>query len=100
MEQMGYVADYHPGILGLDLYFAGNLDRRRHELHDMFQRDEIKAIICARGGYGANYLLPEIDLDLIRKHPKIFVGYSDITCLLTYLQDALGLVTFHGPMIP
>jgi muramoyltetrapeptide carboxypeptidase len=99
LEQMGYVPDYHPGILGLDMYFAGNLDRRRDELHDMFKRDEIKAIVCARGGYGANYLLPELDLDLIRKNPKIFVGYSDITCLLTYLHDALGLVTFHGPMV-
>lgn len=99
LEQMGYVPEYHPGILALDLYFAGNLKRRLDELHEMFRRDDIKAIICARGGYGANYLLPELDLDLIRMHPKIFVGYSDITCLLTYLLDATGLVTFHGPMV-
>lgn len=99
LEQMGYIPEHNPGILGLDLYFAGNLKRRLDELHDMFQRDDIKAIVCARGGYGANYLLPELDLDLIREHPKIFVGYSDITCLLTYLLDATGLVTFHGPMV-
>jgi len=65
----------------------------------MFQRDEIKAILCARGGYGANYLLPHLDLDLIRLHPKIFIGYSDVTCLLTYLHDTTGLITFHGPMV-
>ena len=99
LRQMGYVPEHQPGILGLDLYFAGNVKRRLAEFHEMFQRDEIKAIVCARGGYGSNYLLPELDLDLIRKHPKIFVGYSDITCLLTYLLDAVGLVTFHGPMV-
>ena len=48
----------------------------------MFGRDEIRAILCARGGYGANYLLREIGLDTVRSHPKIFAGYSDPTCLL------------------
>ncbi len=99
LQEMGYVPEHHPGIFGLDLYFAGNLERRLSEFHEMFQRDDIKAIVCARGGYGSNYLLPRIDLDLIRRHPKIFVGYSDVTCLLTYLLDATGLVTFHGPMV-
>lgn len=99
LEQMGYVTEHHPGILALELYFAGKVERRLAEFHEMFARDDIKAIICARGGYGSNYLLPELDLDLIRKHPKIFVGYSDITCLLTYLLDAIGLVSFHGPMV-
>src|SRR5581483_11465853 len=50
-----------------------------------------------RGGYGSNYLLPLLDLNLIRRHPKIFAGYSDLTCLLTWIRDAAGLVTFHGP---
>ena len=99
LRDMGYNVVHQPGILALDLYFAGTLHRRLREFHEMFERDEIKAIVCARGGYGANYLLPEIDLELVRKHPKIFVGYSDITCLLTYLYDATGLVTFHGPMV-
>ena len=99
LEQMGYVPLHQPGILDQDLYFAGTVHRRLRELHEMFERDEIRAVICARGGYGANYLLPHLDLDLIGRHPKIFVGYSDITCLLTYLNDATGLVTFHGPMV-
>ena len=63
----------------------------------MFDRDDIRAILCARGGYGANYLLDKIDLAKIKAHPKIFIGYSDLSCLLTYFTDA-GLVTFHGPM--
>ena len=61
-----------------------------------FARPEVKAILCARGGYGCNYLLPHLDLDLIRANPKIFAGCSDVTTLLTYLCDAAGLVTFHG----
>src|ERR1700691_739077 len=56
-------------------------------------------MVCARGGYGANYLLPLLDLEKIKSNPKIFVGYSDQTALLTYFADAAGLVTFHGPMV-
>ena len=63
----------------------------------MFERDDVRAILCARGGYGANYLLNDLDIENIQANPKIFVGYSDLTCLLTYFTDA-GLVTFHGPM--
>ena len=65
----------------------------------MFVRDDVRAIVCARGGYGSNYLLPLIDLKKIKAHPKIFVGYSDLTSLLTYFTDSAGLVTFHGPMV-
>ncbi len=62
-------------------------------------REDVRAIVCARGGYGANYLLEALTLEKIKAHPKIFVGYSDITALLTYFADAAGLVTFHGPMV-
>jgi muramoyltetrapeptide carboxypeptidase len=65
----------------------------------MFVRDDVRAILCARGGYGANYLLQAVDLEKIRAHPKIFVGYSDITTLLTYFRDVAGFTTFHGPMV-
>jgi len=95
----GYRPFYFDSILDRDLYFAGSLARRVRELEDMFRRDDVRAIVCARGGYGANYLLRELDLEKIQKNPKIFIGYSDITCLLTYFLDAAGLVTFHGPMV-
>src|SRR5271165_858928 len=96
--RMGYQPFYLPSILDRELYFAGSVERRLGELHEMFKRKEVHAIICARGGYGCNYLLPHLDLGLIRRNPKIFVGCSDVTTLLTYLCDAAGLVTFHGPM--
>lgn len=98
LRRAGYQPFYFDSILERDLYFAGSLERRIRELAEMFARPDVRAILCARGGYGANYLLEALDLDAIRSNPKIFIGYSDITTLLTYFVDAGGLVTFHGPM--
>jgi muramoyltetrapeptide carboxypeptidase len=99
LRRAGYRPFYFDSILEQDIYFAGSLERRAHELQEMFAREEVRAIICARGGYGANYLLEALDLEKIKSHPKIFVGYSDVTSLLTYFSDTAGLVTFHGPMV-
>lgn len=98
LRRAGYEPFYFDSILERDLYFAGTVERRLRELEEMFERDNIRAIVCARGGYGANYLLQNLDLTKIKKHPKIFVGYSDLTSLLTHFVDS-GLVTFHGPMV-
>ena len=97
LRRVGYDPFYFDSILDQDLYFAGSVDRRVRELEDMFARDDVRAVLCARGGYGANYLLNHLDLGKIKAHPKPFIGYSDLTCLMTHLTDA-GLVTFHGPM--
>lgn len=99
LERLGYKTFYFDSILERDIYFAGSRERRLRELHDMFERDEVRAILCARGGYGCNYLLQGLDLGVIARHPKIFMGYSDVTTLLSYFNDAAGLVTFHGPMV-
>ena len=99
LRALGYKPFYFDSILERDVYFAGSVQRRVRELEEMFTRPEVRAIVCARGGYGANYLLDKIDLEKIKAHPKIFVGYSDVTTLLTYFADAAGLVTFHGPMV-
>ena len=99
LRSLGYKTVSLDSIFDQDLYFAGSAARRARELEEMFERDDVHAILCARGGYGSNYLLREIDLDKIRRHPKIFIGYSDITTLLTWFHDAAGLVTFHGPML-
>jgi muramoyltetrapeptide carboxypeptidase len=98
LQRAGYRPFYFDSILEKDLYFAGSVERRVRELEDMFARDDVRAILCARGGYGANYLLEKLDLTKIKKHPKIFVGYSDITSLLSHFADAANLVVFHGPM--
>lgn len=99
LQQLGYKTFYFDSIFDKDLYFAGSVERRTRELEEMFVRDNIRAIVCARGGYGTNYLLQRIDLERIKSHPKIFVGYSDVSTLLTYFADAAGIVTFHGPMV-
>jgi muramoyltetrapeptide carboxypeptidase len=99
LRRAGYRPFWFDSILDQDLYFAGSVERRSRELEEMFAREEVRAIVCARGGYGANYLLPVLDLEKIKAHPKIFVGYSDQTALLIYFADAAGLVTFHGPMV-
>jgi len=99
LRRLGYKPFYFDSILEKDLYFAGSTERRARELDEMFARDDVRAIVCARGGYGANYLLQTLNLGNIKAHPKIFVGYSDITSLLTYITDSIGLVTFHGPMV-
>jgi muramoyltetrapeptide carboxypeptidase len=99
LRGLGYNPFYLDSILEEDSYFAGSAQRRARELDEMFSRDNVRAIVCARGGYGANYLLSSLNLEKIKAHPKIFVGYSDITSLLTYISDSVGLVTFHGPMV-
>jgi muramoyltetrapeptide carboxypeptidase len=99
LRQLGYKPFYFESIVEQDLYFAGSADRRARELEEMFVREDVRAILCARGGYGANYLLPRLDPGKIVAHPKIFVGYSDITTLLTCFADSAGFVTFHGPMV-
>ena len=99
LRKMGYNPIFSSSIFERDLYFAGSAERRVRELHEMFARDDVKAIICARGGYGSNYLLPLLKTKVIAAFPKIFVGYSDLTSVMTHLYDQTGLVTFHGPMV-
>ena len=99
LRGLGYEPYYFESILERDLYFAGSVERRARELEQMFERDDVCAIVCARGGYGSNYLLNALDLRKIAAHPKIFVGYSDLTSLLTCFADTANLVTFHGPMV-
>lgn len=98
LRRMGYQPVFSPSIFEQDLYFAGSVERRVAELEEMFVREDVRAIVCARGGYGANHLLPALDVERIVAHPKIFIGYSDVTSLLTWFCDN-GLVVFHGPMV-
>ncbi|MBS4177945.1 S66 peptidase family protein [Lederbergia citrea] len=79
-------------------YLAGPPKQRAHELNWMFANPEIKAIFCLRGGYGSPQLLHLLDYELIARHPKMFVGYSDITALHIAIQQKSNLATIHGPM--
>jgi muramoyltetrapeptide carboxypeptidase len=80
-------------------YFSGSTANRLADLHAAFSDPEVDVILCTRGGYGSNYLLPGLDLDLIRAHPKPLLGYSDLTAVQTWLLDQTGLVAFHAPLL-
>ena len=99
LRRAGYEPFYFESILERDLYFAGSAERRARELEDMFLREDIRAIVCARGGYGSNYLPLALDPTKIISHPKILLGYSDITTLVCCISDSANFVTFHGPMV-
>ncbi len=78
--------------------YAGTVAQRLDDLHTMFADPGINAVWAATGGSGGISLLPHIDYKLIRKHPKIFVGYSDVTCLHLAIHRQARLITFHGPV--
>ena len=81
------------------LYFAGTPEMRMSDLHHAFADDEVQAIFATRGGYGANYLLDGLDLDLIAESAKPLMGYSDLTAVQLWLLDHIQLPAFHGPML-
>ncbi|MDT7604721.1 MAG: muramoyltetrapeptide carboxypeptidase [Acidobacteriota bacterium] len=75
------------------------VSERLDDLHAMFRDPGVSAVFCIRGGYGSMQLLDRIDYDLIRRNPKVFLGYSDITALHLAINRHAGLVTFHGPIV-
>ena len=77
-------------------YLAGSDSERAQDMMKMFENKNIKGIFCIRGGFGAMRILDKLDYDIIRKNPKVFVGYSDITALLQAFYKFSGLVGFHG----
>ena len=98
-ENKGYKLVLGESVFLKEFTYAGTPQERADDINNMFANPDIDAIICTRGGYGANRVLPLLDYDLIKANPKIFVGFSDITAFLTSITQKTGLVTFHGPML-
>ena len=99
LESLGFQVKIAPHALDRHGFLAGTDTDRLSDLHAMFSDPAVNGIICLRGGYGSARLLPYIDFELIRTHPKVFVGYSDITVLNNSFYQKTGLITFWGPMI-
>jgi muramoyltetrapeptide carboxypeptidase len=99
LDYFGLKYRFGKNLLNGSGYKSRSVDERVEDLHSMFSDKEVKAIFCIRGGYGSIQLLNNIDYNLIRKNPKIFVGYSDITVLHLAINKFAGLVTFHGPVL-
>lgn len=97
--QMGLRVEIGQSVFRQYGYLAGTDEERAKELNDMFHNPEIKAIICARGGYGTARIADLLDYDCINHNPKIFWGFSDITFLHQAIYKKTGLITFHGPML-
>ncbi len=97
-EDKGFKVIFGEHIFNSDRYLAGTDEERIADLHNAFLNDEVKAIVCARGGYGAIRLINRLDFELIREHPKIFCGYSDITALSLMFLKYSNLITYSGPM--
>jgi muramoyltetrapeptide carboxypeptidase len=81
------------------LFFAGTPEHRLGDFHDAFTDSSTSIVAAVRGGYGSNYILGSLDLELIRTHPKPFFAYSDLTGIQLRLLDQLGIPAFHGPMV-
>ncbi|MBW2146024.1 MAG: LD-carboxypeptidase [Deltaproteobacteria bacterium] len=99
LESHGLRVIYDRAILDEHLYLAGRDEVRARVLLDAFRNPEVRAIIGTRGGYGSQRILPLLDEDLIRAHPKIFIGSSDLTAILIFMRTRCSLVTFYGPMV-
>ena len=98
LARLDFKAKYADDICDKARYTAGSDERRARELHDAFTDPAVKAVWAARGGYGVMRLFNLLDEAELRAHPKIFIGYSDMTALHLYLMRRCGWVVFHGPM--
>ncbi len=98
LEDMGFRTTHNDSVLSEYGYFAGRDQERAGELMEMFTREDVDGIWCVRGGYGSIRILDLLNYEEIKAHPKVLVGYSDITALITAIHEQTGLVTFHGPV--
>lgn len=96
---MGFNVVIPDEIREKDLFLAGPDELRVSVLHALFEDPGIHGIVCARGGYGSMRLLDKLDYERIRKNPKPFIGFSDVSALLNIFSDKAGLVCFHGPVV-
>lgn len=98
IEKLGLKPYFTENVLNRNGYLGGTDIHRSDDVNHMFNNDKVDGIICARGGYGCNRILPMLDYNAIKANPKVLVGYSDITALHNAIYAKTGLATFHGPV--
>lgn len=99
LHQWGYKTKLSKTLKTNEGYLAGSDKLRASELNNFFADNEVDAILCFGGGYGCTRILDLLDYDLIRKNPKLLIGFSDVTALHTAIGQNSRLVTIHGPML-
>ena len=99
IESLGFKVRQGKNLFERYAYLAGTDQQRADDVNNMFADDDVDAIFCARGGYGTTRILPYLDYDLIAHNPKILMGFSDITGILTAIHAKTGLIGFHGSVL-
>lgn len=97
VEALGLKPKLGPNFTRRHGYLAGRDEERAADVNALFADPEVKGLLAGQGGWGCARLLPHLDFELIRRHPKVLMGYSDLTALLLAVHARTGLVTFHGP---
>jgi muramoyltetrapeptide carboxypeptidase len=99
LRSLGFKVKMAPHALNQAGYVSDTAENRASDIHTLFRDPEVKAIVSAIGGDHACHLLPLLDYELIRHHPKIVLGFSDMTVLNVAIWQKTGLVTFNGPAL-
>jgi muramoyltetrapeptide carboxypeptidase len=99
LQQLGFEPVFEESVFARGHYVAGEGSMRAAAFLNAWRDPSVRAIVAVRGGYGSVHLLPYLDPHALRNDPKAFVGYSDLTTVLTYLTIGCGIVSFHGPML-
>lgn len=97
LEMLGFTVSFGQHAFECDLHSSSSIEHRLSDLHEAFTDDEVDGILTAIGGFNCNELLPYIDYDLIRQHPKVLCGYSDITALASAITAKCDMVTYSEP---
>ena len=98
LYNLGFRVTYTDRLMQKNGYFSESDEERAADINEMFGREDVKGIMCARGGYGCARILPYLDYELIRNNPKPFIGFSDVTALHYAIYKNSRLITFHGPV--
>jgi muramoyltetrapeptide carboxypeptidase len=100
LQSLGFDAVFEDSVFALHGgYLSGAANVRARAFLDAWRDPSVRALIAVRGGYGSVHLLPYLEKQDLRETPKAFIGYSDLTSVLTYLTASCGIVSFHGPML-
>ncbi len=98
LSSLGFNVVYSDRLMQKNGYFSATDEERAADLNEMFERKDVKGIMCARGGYGCARILPYLDYGLIENNPKVLIGFSDVTALNYSIYKKSNLITFHGPV--
>lgn len=97
MEASGFKVKFGKYVFEDTLGYGTSPEKRAADINWAFKDDEVKAVMCVKGGEDSNTTLDYIDYEMIKKHPKIICGFSDNTSILNAIHEKTGIVTYHGP---